>query len=474
MVYLPDFIVPRPRHFGLSIGKNFLRGVESIKNGSPKTGEVVVPEDTFVDGTLAKKEQLKSALQELLNIGKFTTSYAAVCIPEIYIYSREYHLPIIDEADILEAVSWHLKDLFPFPASEIYFDWKIFAKDHAQYHIVVMAAQKQIIDDLINVLIEARIKPLSIEPGAAAITRFLVLKPETQVIVLEVNRRGAFVTFVDEEKVFFTTVVNYTPDDTDSTYLTNILETINEIVAFYEKKDIIRQKQNLQVILTGELSTQSWVDWAKSHLAFPVTALTTPITNPAFNKAYIMATSTISSTYDAHSINLLPMFIQKTYDDEHRQLLYQGLMMRFIAGMAFFLMLSGAVLTIISWKKQVLERDVQRLTTITQREKVATQQVLFLNAWSKAIVELAPLRRTPKDTIATMTNLLPYGIGISGWEYNDSKLQYTLHGIADSREILLLFKDKLEVSEVFTKVSLPLGSLETPENIKFTLSFIVK
>ena len=95
------------------------------------------------------------------------------------------------------------------------------------------------------------------------------------------------------------------------------------------------------------------------------------------------------------------------------------------------------------------------------------------NAQANNIANFAPLRKTINYKLQVIQSLLPESISISQWEYEDAKLLFTLNGIANNREDLLKFKTKLDQSGEFAIITLPLGSLELAENVRFSLTFVI-
>ena len=127
MFNLPNLFLPKKVHFGLSIGRVSIRGVEVNRQGKAVAfAEMRLPEGTFDAGVLVKKDVFVQALKQLLVKGKFSTAYVSVCFSEIFAYTREYQLPQINQEDIYEAISWHIQELFPYPAREIYYDWRFY------------------------------------------------------------------------------------------------------------------------------------------------------------------------------------------------------------------------------------------------------------------------------------------------------------------------------------------------------------
>lgn len=471
MISLPALFVSKKHHFGLSVSRSSLRAVEVNGKGKVTSSvEVLLPEGTFNEGILVNREGLIQAIKSLLQKGKFSTNYVAVCFSEVYAYSREYTVPKLAQKDINEAISWNIKDLVPYPIEDIYFDWKSLSENDTEVKTIVVVVNKKILDPLIEVLTSVGLKPLSFEPGTSAIVRLLVLKPDQSVVIIEVNQKGAYVTLVDNSKALFTTVVNHPKDEDTQSYIRSILAAVNEIEVYYKQKGILKDKQ-FSVLLTGELANDEWASSISTASKYPVKILQTNQVPPSHNKAYAVGIGHVVPPLDDQSINLLPAHIQKKYDVERANAFYFSLLSRLIAVTTILLVLSLVAFVAVKFESQrLLERSVT-LASKTQGQNSQMQKLLLLNGHSQQIVQLAPLRKTPSDKISALNSVLTEDIQVTQWEYDVVKHIFTINGIAKDRLALLGFKEKLENLDEFTKIYLPLGSLESPENIKFTLTF---
>ncbi len=471
MFDLPSLLVPQQKYFGLSIGRNSLRAVE-VKNGQVQTyAEVMLPEGIYQEGVVVDQTKFVIALKQLLSQGKFSTMYVVVCFSEFLAFNREHVLPVIADDEIHEAVSRRVKDLFPFPEADLYFDWKILDRNQAGIRVIVVAVQKKVLDSLITALQAAGLKPLSFEPGGGALAKLLALKNGQQALVVEVNRRGAYVTLLDGEKALFTTVVNYTTQDTPQTYFQNVVQNVNEISDYYKNKGVLKPEA-VQLILTGEVATRDWAQELTKRIQYPVKILTSPLNNPAFNKAFAAASTTVAPPHDPQAINLLPPATQQLYDQERTQTFYRALIAQILVVMSVLAVSSLAVFLTVQLQKQNLENQVKVLTGKLQNQQAETQKLLLFNAQAKNVVTLSPLRKTPRNKIAAILSILPATIHVSQLDYDDNKLMFTISGLAERREELLAFKSKLEDTQEFRQITLPLGSLETPINIKFTMTLV--
>ncbi|RJR15447.1 hypothetical protein C4579_02295 [Candidatus Microgenomates bacterium] len=471
---LPAFLTPKHHHFGLAISRTSLRGIEVLGGKVRATVHVPIEEGVFQDGILLDKPRFLNHLKELLVKGKFTTNYVVVCFSEIYAYTREYKMPKIDFHEVREAVSWHVKDLFPFPESDLYYDWRLLDQNEKEYTLSVVAVQRKLLDFQVAALIEAGLKPLGFQPGATAVSKLLTLKDNQYALIAEINRVGAYVTLVRGGNSLFTTVVHVAPQEAENVFFTNISQTVSEITTYYQNKGILREVAKIPVLLTGELANDAFPGKLSPYIKQPMQVLKTPLNDPGFNKAYAVAQTEISKPDDKNNINLLPPQIQMQYEQEQAQAFYKTLLIR--ANIVIFLICLFAIgsFVIFKFEQQQLDARVKRLRQNVESRKTSTQELLLLNSQAKNIIALDPLKKTPRDKLAVLVNLLPESITILQWAYDDSTLQFELEGIAPGRSDLILLKQKLETSEEFAKVNLPLDSFAIPENIHFKLDFTVK
>ncbi|OGG08913.1 hypothetical protein A2154_02930 [Candidatus Gottesmanbacteria bacterium RBG_16_43_7] len=474
MVSLPEILLPKYKHFGLSVEKTVLRAVELDDKGRPqRLAEAQIPPDTFVDGVLSRTDVFITSIKNLMQSGKISTPYVAVCFPEVFAYTRGYSLPKISVDDLHEAISWKAKELFPFPEEEIYFDWKLLNIDEQECKLSVVAVTKKVLDPLVSALVAAGLKPLRFEPDASALTRLLILKGGQHALLVDVSAKGAYVTLVEENKALFTTVITCTNDDTATTYLANIDSTLKEIDVFYRDKGILTP-DNTCVYITGDMANEKWVTHLRELLGYPASMLQTQIQRVPFNKSYAAASQAIAPPRDEHSINLLPIDIQQKYDLARKIHFYEVLLGRVSVGVFILCMISTVIFLLAAMERTRTENDMNRLRNAQSGQQNNLAGIYSLNAQAKAIVALSPLRKTAVEYITAILELLTEDIQITQIDFDDAKLQFKLSGTAKTRDALLGFKQNLDASGQFIYITLPLVSLETPVQVPFILTFVVK
>lgn len=470
MVSLPDLMLPTREFFGLSIDRMSLRGVQINRKGQvTSVAEVQIPQDLFSQSIMVNGEAFRQALMSLKEKGKFTTPYVVVSFPESFAYSRELALPKVPLSEVGEAVSWHAKELFPFPEEDLYIDWKLIREQEGELILSVVAVPKKTIDPIATALLSVGLKPLRLKPDASVIAQLLKIAANTHAIVTEVNRTGAYVTLVEGEKSIFTTVVSFSSEDTPATYLASVKQTIQEIISYYRQRSLLTE-ETIPIVVTGEVASDHWV----REMPKPVTLLATPMNNPGFNKAFASALSQVSPISEHHSINLIPSNLKKVYEIERTILFYRTVLTRTLVIIGAYTVLIGLVLGLLMVERQQIDGNVKRLSELVQSQSGSAQALLSVNGTAKQIVALAPFRKTPRDALFNFLEIIPTGISLSQWDFDDVKQQFTITATANTRDDVLNFKTLLEESNKFTNISLPLSFLESSKDIVFTMTFSTK
>lgn len=474
MIDLPSLLLPKIKHFGLSVELTALRVIDVDSKKIPiHSAEVRIPDDTFQDGILIRSDVFISSLSQLVKTSKIITPYVAVCFPETFAYTREYTVPKMPSEDIQEAIAWHVKELFPFPVEDIYFDWQILQQNDTEIKTSVVAVQKKVLDPIVNAIEKAKLKPLRLEPDASALARLITLRPEEHAIMVDINPRGAYITIVENLQAIFTTVVSYSQTESTELFLKNINSTLIEINDFYKDKKVLNSN-NTRIVVTGEMASNKWVNHLQSLLNYPTALLQTNITQTGYYKAYTAALTEVTAPLDARSINLLPDRIQSLYDGERRESFYKSLLIRMNIAFLFTCLIPAVLFFMLSMEKDSLARRVKSLETATRTNQPNIQDLLLLNSQAQNIIALNPFRKPPSEKIEAIMQLIPEGIELTQIDYDDSRLQFKLIGTAVTREKLLEFKEILDSSKKFSNISLPLGTLETPVQVPFIITFITK
>lgn len=469
MQSLPDRILPREKTFGVAIDVTSVRGVELDRAGKvvEHVAEVKFPKSVFQNGIVVEPKVLQQSFEQLKQLGKFSTSYVSVAVPESFAYTRELQIPVIPLTEVREAVDWKARELFPFPRESMYIDWRLLGQDESNLQLSVVAVLKESIDPIVAALHAAGLKPLTVEPDASLLAKIVGVASPQHAIVTDINRHGALVTLVEGDKAIFTTVVPFTQQDTPKSYLDHIKQTLAEVTTFYRQKKVIIEK-DVEIVLTGDVASDSWLN----ELPHPAKILRTPIRNPAFTKAYATAVFAGRKPVFSERINVLPDGIKRQHETERKILFYKTLFGRASAVVGAYIVVVAVILGILMLERTENERIIAETSLrIEAQQSQSSRSLLALNGAARSIVALAPFKATPRESLEAFLALIPEDITIQSIEYDDQSLSFSIAGVATDREGLLAFKSILEESPQFTKVILPLAVLELSETIPFTMTF---
>jgi hypothetical protein len=147
--------------------------------GAPEN--VVVPLTTGIikDGKILDRPAFLAALQQVRGgiLGKRAAGKANIMVTlsfdSIPTSMRLFSLPWIERDRLTNAVALNLKMAMPGSESETVAGWRIVEKDQARGNILVSAlfAEKELLDDMVDALREARFLTVAAEPKAVSLAR---------------------------------------------------------------------------------------------------------------------------------------------------------------------------------------------------------------------------------------------------------------------------------------------------------------
>lgn len=143
-------------------------------------GKKDLPLGVIENGEIKDKEILIKVINELISkpqYGSITSREVVACLPETKTFIKLIEVEKTPNklADVIEN---EIEKHIPFSISEMYYDWQIVKEDDDKIFVVVGAAPKNIVDQYIEILTEAKISVVALEIESEAICRAL-LKEES-------------------------------------------------------------------------------------------------------------------------------------------------------------------------------------------------------------------------------------------------------------------------------------------------------
>lgn len=173
MADLPDF-------FGLDIGHNVIRMAEAkrLNNNKAELRNVIsmpVNDDILEDASEIAMKNLAERIKEMRKEAGIGTNRCVAGIPEAPIFSRLITLPVVEDTDLDEAVSWELKPLIPVDINEVdiaYIDVAEKTVNERKFVDVFAVAAPKTLTERYKKLAElAGLELLALETKALAVTR---------------------------------------------------------------------------------------------------------------------------------------------------------------------------------------------------------------------------------------------------------------------------------------------------------------
>lgn len=148
---------------------------------------------------------------------------AVVSIPETQSFVRVLELPEMKDAEMDEAVQWAVRQHIPFDLERVYLDWQPLPEALRAGNkrvVLVGAAQRDVIDPLLQVLDGAGLRVVALELEAQAIVRSLLPANSEDirgVLIVDLGATSTNVIFFDQGVMRFTASIPMGGDDLTQT-----------------------------------------------------------------------------------------------------------------------------------------------------------------------------------------------------------------------------------------------------------------
>jgi type IV pilus assembly protein PilM len=203
---------------GVDLGSASLKLAQvALDDGSPRLvglAAVPIPANLPADPQ-SRINFFSAAVPEAMRKGGFRGKAAVLGLPAAWMHLDRIRLPETDERAIAEAVKWETVDRFPFHASQALLrHWvagQVFEEDRPHSEVIVMAARRPVMDQLLAAGAKARLDIMGVQPEPLAVLACLSAgdgaSKRTQAIV-DIGRSGTRVYVVRGQHVQFARAVD--------------------------------------------------------------------------------------------------------------------------------------------------------------------------------------------------------------------------------------------------------------------------
>lgn len=230
-----------PEIFGLDLSDLSIKVFQFEKEG--RTHKIrsfysmdIAPGD-IEDGKIIKKDKVVAAIKEAINKAgpkKINTNKVVCSLPESKVFLRIISIPRMSEEEAGEAIKWEMEANIPLPIDQVYFDWQLLESPGgapeknggespqsvaAKQNILTVAASREIVDDLIEVLDRAGLEAYGLEVESIASVRSLIsqknLKKAKTALIVDLGAQRSSFIVVEDGAPYFTSSIPFSSEGID-------------------------------------------------------------------------------------------------------------------------------------------------------------------------------------------------------------------------------------------------------------------
>jgi type IV pilus assembly protein PilM len=138
-----------------------------------------IPPGCIDDGRIVDKAKVADLIKTaVVKAGpkKINTKKVICSIPESKAFLRKINIPPMNRKEAEEAVKWEIEASIPLTCDQVYYDWQFLDISEGKQNILTAAVSKEIINDLMEVLVKADFDPYGLEVESISSARSLISK----------------------------------------------------------------------------------------------------------------------------------------------------------------------------------------------------------------------------------------------------------------------------------------------------------
>ena len=169
--------MPKTR-IGLDIGSTAVRAAE-VAEGSPPTviraAQLPLPPGAVENGEVRDAQPVSDTLRELWSRGGFKSRKVWLGVGNQRVVVREITLPAMPEKELRASLGFQVQEFIPMPVEDAVLDYHVLgeteADDRPMLRLLLVAAQKSMVDALVSTAIGAKLEPMGLDLVPFAMVR---------------------------------------------------------------------------------------------------------------------------------------------------------------------------------------------------------------------------------------------------------------------------------------------------------------
>lgn len=426
------------------------------------------------NGKILRRNLFAETLRRLLSTikpFKITAKQIVASVPESKVFIKILEIPKIDQDKIEEAINWQAETLLPVSPENVYLDWQQIAETpENKIKILITACPKDVINSLIQSLEENSFTIIGIKSKAGALAGVFANVLHKPVLVVNIEQDETSIIIAKNNVARVSTSIVTLKDQT--TLLDKITETIN----FYQQRKGEKEIKEIILLGDGDLSDLKNKISAKTDIYVKYGHLKSNRVKVSKDNETKYLTNLALYYNPFIGVNLLPEEnVQKLVIKKNTEQL------KFVRSIMVFTGVIGILALLTTWLVMMFELNKnQKILSSTQLMNISPKaqeiegEIIDLNNKITRIKSLSGLRSNYSSVLSLINSISEEGVNIISFVLESQDGKFKLTGSSDTRDHLLSFKEKLQDQGSFKNITIPLKSLEKPDNVSFEISFSYK
>ncbi len=191
-----DLFAKKHSYVGCDLGTGSIKLVELANVGGQARlltyGFAELPPEDVKFNAHEKLERTAQALSDICTKARITSRKVVAALPTFSVFSSLLTLPVMNEHEVGQALTYEAKKIVPLPVDEMILDWKVLpsppqaqpARRDKTMRVLLTAAPKNLVKQYLDIFRLAKLEILSLETEAFALGRALLgLEPSVAVLV---------------------------------------------------------------------------------------------------------------------------------------------------------------------------------------------------------------------------------------------------------------------------------------------------
>jgi type IV pilus assembly protein PilM len=171
-----------PSFIGLDIGTSAVRAVQlNVGRSGAKAerlGQVRLPQGAIRDGEVVEPASVAEALRTLWSDWGFKGKKVALGLANQQVVVRQVDLPYMTDAELRDSLQFQVQEFIPIPLDQATLDFHVIeeyesAEGQRISRVLVVAAQKTMVDAVLEAVSRAKLEPVLLDLDAFALLRAL-------------------------------------------------------------------------------------------------------------------------------------------------------------------------------------------------------------------------------------------------------------------------------------------------------------